>query len=378
MLYKRVLQEASTRKIKNIEEVINLITTSKNIIKKKNISYQTIYTQAKKDILDDIKKTLQINHHIGVAKQNGESVNEALLYNKNFELLSGTYEFIDNYTYYLSSNKLIDDLNKEAISIDRNIFKNFDSYLNYIKIFYFSILYIVFNYNNKELFEFLNNNKLFDVNISPNIQSTLLPQNFINLDLEFNILEWKYFYKDNLSPAQGELLYFTNGYSFGGSNQDIRYREKNLRSEDCMTSILKWIDAEKDFSNEELAEFSTLDLEKFYDTYNSVQKSKYYKILHNYLLPIKSFQEVSIGDIFAYREYDIQQNPDKTNHQHSLAGHTGVITSIDTDMKDFIHLSYSRHIPMEEGLIYTKENMKEYPQKKYFFFKYKRYLSNKK
>jgi hypothetical protein len=185
--------------------------------------------------------------------------------------------------------------------------------------------------------------------------------------LNFNIFEWKYFYKDEFSPNQGKLLYFTNGYTFGGSSEDVRYKLKKFRDEDCLTSILKWIGAEEDFDPTILQSFSTLDIEKYFDNYHNSQKSKFHDILSKYLIPISDFRQDKADYIFAYREYDIQSEPMKRNYKYSISGHIGVISKIVNHFS-FENISYSRHIPEVEGLVSSLENLKSNPHKKYMFF----------
>ena len=366
-ILKVVKGELLDRKIVSIDEVIKIICLAKELLKEFNISFYDIFDKVLIDLNEDIVKTINLNKYIFDHFDALVSLAYPLKYNKNFELLAGTLEFCKNYTHYIFSNDLVSDLEREKKSFERILFKGLDSYLNYIKIFYYSILNLILT---KEVFLFCNENKILNLDYSANIQSTILPKNIDIKNLNFNIFKWKYFYKDKLSPSQGELLYFTNGYAFGGSNEDYRYRSKTYRAEDCLTSILKWINAEKDFSVSALPSFSTLDIEKYFDSYNSSKKSKYYDILLKYLKPIHNFNEVKAGDIFAYREYDIQDEPLKRNYKYSMSGHIGVISKIVNNFS-FENLSYSRHIPEVEGLVTSLENLKTNPQKKYMFFRVK-------
>jgi hypothetical protein len=358
-------KELINRKLISIDEVKQIIILTKNILKTSNIHYYDIFNEVLKDLNNDIHNSLQLNEYIFSFSHELTPLTYPLKYNKNFELLSGILEFCKNYTHYLFSDELLDDLDNEKISINRVLFKGFDSYLNYIKIFYFTTLHLILK---DKLSRFFYDNNILNISLSPNIQTTLLPQNLDHNKIKFKLKKWKYFYHDKFSKAQGELLYPTNGYAFGGSNEDRRFASKKFRAEDCLTSILKWIDAEKDFTQNKLTEFSTLDIEKFYDSYNGQEKSQFHGILSNYITPIHNFDNVRAGDIFAYREYDLQNDPTKTNHKYSLCGHIGVISKM-IDNYSFEHISYSRRIPEVEGLVFSLENTKMHPHKKYMFFK---------
>jgi hypothetical protein len=358
-------RELTNRKLTSINEVRQIIILTKNILKISNINYYDIFNEVLKDLNNDIHNSFQLNEYIFSFSHELAPLTYPLRYNKNFELLSGTLEFCKNYTNYLFLDKLIDDLDDEKNSINRVLFKGFDSYLNYIKIFYFTILHLILK---DKLSKFLYENNILNISLSPNIQTTLLPENLDHNKIKFKLKNWKYFYQDKLSLTQGELLYLTNGYTFGGSNEDERFALKKFRAEDCLTSILKWIDAEKDFAPNKLTEFSTLDIEKFYDSYNCQKKSKFHDILSNYITPVNNFDDVRAGDIFAYREYDLQNDPIKTNYKYSLCGHIGVISKM-IDSYSFENISYSRKIPEVEGLVFSSENTKMHPHKKYMFFK---------
>ena len=78
-----------------------------------------------------------------------------------------------------------------------------------------------------------------------------------------------------------------------------------------------------------------------------------------------------LGDIFAYREYDIQNEPMKRNYKYSISGHIGIISKIVNHFS-FENISYSRHMPEVEGLVSSLENLKSHPHKKYMFFNTKR------
>ncbi|RST62524.1 hypothetical protein [Candidatus Aquarickettsia rohweri] len=362
--------ELLSRKTSSIDEVLKIIYLTKKLLKKSNINFYDIFEQVIRELHQDIVKTIELNEYIYNYSNKLAPLTYPLKYNKNFELLAGALEFCKNYTHYIFSDELVSDLEDEKKSFTRILFKGLDSYLNYIKIFYYSILNLVLK---KDLFAFCNENKVLNLDYSANIQSTILPKNLDVDKLNFNIFEWKYFYKDEFSPSQGELLYFTNGYTFGGSSENVRYKLKKFRDEDCLTSILKWIGAEEDFDPTILPSFSTLDIEKYFDSYNNSQKSKFQDILSKYMIPISNFSEAKVGDIFAYREYDIQSEPLKRNYKHSISGHIGVISEIVNSVS-FENISYSRHIPEVEGLVSSLENLKSYPHKKYMFFGLKNYM----
>lgn len=364
----KVIKELHDRKVDCISEIIKVVSRTRELLLELNICNQDIYKQALKDIEYDASNALKLNQYISRYAGQLSGLTYPLKVNKNFELLVGTLEFYKNYTHYLFADNLIEDLKKEMLSYERVLFKDWDSCFNYIKVFYYSVLILALDKDMGKLRAFFQNNELFNVNMSSNVQTTVLPCNIESKLLEFNLVNWKYYHRDELSPPQGELLYFTNGYAFGGSSEDLRYKDKKFRSEDCMTAVLRWIGAENEFSSQELVEFSTLEIEKFYDAYNSHKKSKFHYILSKYLTPIPALRNASIGNVFAYREYDVQNDQRKSNYQYSLVGHIGLVTNIAANFLEFQNISYARQIPEKEGLLFSKENMNANPHKKYMFF----------
>ena len=201
-------RELINRKLISINEVKQIIILTKNILKTSNIHYYDIFNEVLKDLNNDIHNSLQLNEYIFSFSHELTPLTYPLKYNKNFELLSGTLEFCKNYTHYLFSDELMNDLENEKNSVNRVLFKGFDSYLNYIKIFYFTILHLILK---DKLNSFLYENNILNVSLSPNIQTTLLPKNLNYNKIKFILKSWKYFYQDKLSPTQGELLYLVPG-----------------------------------------------------------------------------------------------------------------------------------------------------------------------
>ena len=70
-----------------------------------------------KDLNNDIQNSFQLNEYIFNFSNELTPLTYPLKYNKNFELLSGTLEFCKNYTHYLFSDKLIDDLDDDEEEI---------------------------------------------------------------------------------------------------------------------------------------------------------------------------------------------------------------------------------------------------------------------
>ena len=159
------------------------------------------------------------------------------------------------------------------------------------------------------------------------------------------MLESKYIYNES------ELLYFHNGYAYGGSTSDQKHKNKQYRAEDCLTSVIRWLRLEEKFNQNELLSFSTLDLEKFF--FSDI----YHPVISNRLQPLANFSKAKVGDLFLYREYDIQKCPDKNNYNYSIEGRIGFISEI-TSSNNFEHVSYTRNIPLTEDFsLHTRKHV---------------------
>jgi hypothetical protein len=185
----------------------------------------------------------------------------------------------------------------------------------------------------------LSASNIYDVNTAPTIQTTSLPDNLIISDINPKLNDWFYFYKDTTSPLQGELLIPTLGYQFGGSRYDPRYNNKFFKSEDCSSSISKWLNSPKIFS--------TYDMEVAYNItclnypINQCVESNSCPSVLKVLTPICNGileQNIFPNDVFTLRTT-------------SGGGHTGFITEIAVEC--FMGLAYGRDMSSIEGLGYS-------------------------
>jgi hypothetical protein len=232
------------------------------------------------------------------------------------------------------------------------------SVLNCLQTGLFSILHSSKGINNITFLTELSENNIYNINLSPTIQTTQLPAAINHTTIDPQFKDWIYFYSDSLSPPQGELMYFTLGYSFGGSRDDERYWNKIFRTEDCSSAMAKWTNAS--------LSFSTSHMEEVFDKDCHNSECAAVKAVMSPLS--KELASVNPGDIFIFRVYDIQADPEKINRANSKGGHTGVVTAIYSEENCFETLSYSRNMPQVEGLGYLKDCINLHPERKYMFF----------
>lgn len=171
---------------------------------------------------------------------------------------------------------------------------------------------------------------VFRVQESPIAQTTMLPEHVISSDIYPRLQDWLYFYKDEMSPEQGELLFTTLGYAYGGSRQDSRYHSKSLRAEDCSSAVAKWVGSKE--------AFSTYHMKQYYND-SCDMSDPYCKEVERTLLPFtRPFSEVTAGMIYVFAN----------------KGHTGIVAEIISN-ECFRSLSYNRDLPNIEGLGYGME-----------------------
>ena len=92
---------------------------------------------------------------------------------------------------------------------------------------------------------------IYNVDTSPVIQGTAMPEHFNDTFMP-DFKQWFFYYSDDKSPPQGELLVPTLGYAFGVSRPDPRYSTKIFKVKDCSSAMSQWLQA--------TVEFSTLDM----------------------------------------------------------------------------------------------------------------------
>ena len=103
-------EELINRKLLSINEVKQIIIFARTLLKNSNINHYDIFSATLQDLNIDICNSLQLNDYIFSFSNELAPLTYPLKYNKNFELLSGTLEFCKNYTHYLFSDELINDL----------------------------------------------------------------------------------------------------------------------------------------------------------------------------------------------------------------------------------------------------------------------------
>jgi hypothetical protein len=358
MLVNKALQELKARKKASLAEVIGFIKEVRAVIKDVGVDLNALHDEVLSEIGRDIDVSLRLNRYLDDNLSEANQLSYPLRHNKNFELFSGSLEFAKNYYCYLISERILQDLLVEIMSEKRVVCQRMDSYVGYIKIYFYNCLYLLMKKDVSILHNHLQKLRIFNPLHSPNIQGTLLP-NSENFKKAFaDCLDWKYFASDN----EGfELLYFSNGYAYGGSFFDDKYRDKEFKDEDCLTSLLKWLGCCHEFTKNELIEISTADLA---DCAAGDEQNLFFNRLMRYLQPVNDFSKVEKGDVFLYREY-----PNKESYPLlSIAGHVGIVYEVNGP-DCFSHISYSRRIPSIEGLVIEDEDMLMHPYKKYMFFK---------
>ena len=184
--------------------------------------------------------------------------------------------------------------------------------------------------------------KIYDVITSPLVKTTALPAGAIQQPLYRNFTQSIFFYKDSLSPEQGELMFFNLGYSFGGSRADSRYHDKEFRTEDCSSCVAKWTDSKHPFITSTMKLLVQDKKSCLQDTWCNYANTKFYSkgtSLNDNILP---------GDIYVFQK----------------GGHMGIVAGI-INSTCFESLTYSRVIPKQEGLGHDIECL---TTRDYFFF----------
>lgn len=179
---------------------------------------------------------------------------------------------------------------------------------------------------------------IYNISTSPVIQTAAFPVNFNVTKIDPRLDSWFYFYKDELSPSQGELLVPNLGYQLGGSRGDLRYADKAYAAQDCSSMLSHWTNASHKFTTlfmHNAYKATCLDYPKSIctDDPSCVSVLEVMTPICNGELQTNVFAD----DIFTLKHPQI-------------GGHTGIITEIAGDC--FLSLSDSRKIPDIEGLGY--------------------------
>ncbi len=341
-ILKIAIQEEENRRKSSYQELKKL----ELLVKTKNLH---------PDIIDTIKQIIELD--IGIITNSNNQIKQytdstfALKTNKLLEILECTKEILSHETDSILaiSGILLDfypieqhsrTILEGTIGEIGEIINNFGtSKPNCIQNTYITILRKVSEANSILDIKELASNDIYQVNHSPNIQTAKFPENFNYTDYS----NWFYYYSDELSPKQGELLLPNLGYAFGGSREDSRYFNKQFRTEDCSSSLAKWLGAQHAFST---ANMINWHVNYFSDNDNATNHGEYYESAKNTLTPInatitKNISYIPKGAVFAFR------------------GHTGLITNIYPEFSIIETLSYSRDMYKTEGFGYKNYTYSE-------------------
>lgn len=260
--------------------------------------------------------------------------------NKNAEILNCAHNFIAQHGFVTSWNQLMNiypmsEESKTWLKLHNNDHKG-TSAMNCVQ----AALYVTLTELN--VVQELKDAQIYDVRTSPLVQTTALPSKATNQPLYSNVKQSLFFYKDELSPSQGELMFFSLGYSFGGSRADSRYHDKEFRTEDCSSCVAKWTDSKYPFITSTMKLIVQDQKACSQDTWCCYANNKFYikgTDLNNSVLP---------GDIYVFQR----------------GGHMGIVANI-INSTCFESLTYSRVMPTQEGLGYNIDCLTE---RDYFFF----------
>lgn len=306
------------------------------LIKKINlyISSELKYKPPPIGILEQFARELKkISHDLRISDPPDNIITESLKSNKMQEIFMCAYSVI-------AQNSLI--TNWDALQTKYPLNSNSKTFLkgtgsdlkgtstlNCLQVAMFTTLYTYKNVSSiLEITEFYHHG-IYSLQSSPLIHTTALPTKIQKEDkLYSEVQNWIYFYKDFMSPMQGELMFFHLGFALRGSTEDSRYiYSKELKPEDASSAVAKWVGSP-------LA-YTTQYMKQLY--YN---KCSYLDIfcraaLHT-LAPLNGdFSAVKPGMIYMFAN----------------GGHTGVVTE-KINSTCFESLSYARNVPKVEGLGY--------------------------
>jgi hypothetical protein len=190
-------------------------------------------------------------HKLLIADNNSnQGASFAFKTNKLSEIFTCAKDVLNKYGLHQLLNKplmgKLEEKNTEGFSFETTN-KTSTSYLNCVQTTFLTTLSIIENKSNFQDLELFQKINSYNVETSPVVQTTKFPESYVptNYTLadgkNIDITKWFYYYKDDKSPTQGELLTPTLGYQFGGTRDDARYHAKELKSEDCSSAASKWI-----------------------------------------------------------------------------------------------------------------------------------------
>lgn len=195
-------------------------------------------------------------------------------------------------------------------------------------------------------------------NFEPNVDESALFHTSPLIPLA-GIEACSYYYKDDKSPAQGELLFPHSGYALGGMRGEQRHHNKIFGPQDCSSWVRHLCDIP--------VEFSTMHL--FYlweNTEDEWLKSEAARTLKNRLKPVsvKNISDIQPGYLYVHRAFNLTKDPSMSLTPGN-SGHTGIVHHIDSEGK-IIVLQYGRDMPTTEG--FSLWEAKPFPNRKIFYF----------
>lgn len=289
------------------------------------------------------KKLLELKNLVLNFTSSSQSLKDASFSfktNKNPETLECGYNFIKNHGFVLSWEELMQihpmpQNSKTWLGFHNNDHKG-TSAMNCVQ----AALYVTLTELGAT--QDIKDAEIYDVTTSPLVQTTTLPTGAIQQPLYKNLTQSIFFYKDSLSPEQGELMFFNLGYSFGGSRADSRYHNKELRAEDCSSCVAKWTESKYPFITSTMKLLVQDNKSCLEDTWCHYANTKFYSkgtSLNENILP---------GDIYVFQK----------------GGHMGIVVGV-INSTCFESLTYSRVMPKQEGLGYDIDCL---TTQDYFFF----------
>jgi hypothetical protein len=226
----------------------------------------------------------------------------ALNTNKNYEIFEGAKKLVENKLSTLAFSSLNDSFKMDPDTLTILGGKDGDvkdtSMLNFLQTALLTTLCVVKNATSLKDLEVLSSNGIYQVDSSPCIQATTLPIAF-KIEALSELKNWFYYYKDEKSPDQGELLIPILGYAYGGSRLDNRYKDKALKAEDCSSAVGKWLGLNTDISTAQMLQ-----------AYNDKAGNPEFSSLLKVASPLKNEEQVKSGDIFVFK------------------GHTGFVSKV--------------------------------------------------
>jgi len=354
MILRTATQEMEDRAINSVMYTNFLLDTTIDYIAKSAKGLEDIKNTTITALNHDIEMINKLNNYISSNSEVKAKATWPLKTNKNLELYNCAKDIIEQELDLIADDTYWDKYPVNALTptiLGGNATLDYKgtSLMNCFNTALFTILYSNTGANSIQKLKLAFTNSTTEIDISsPNIHSTKLPENINHAEVDPKFKNWIYFYQDELSPNQGELLSFTLGYSFGGSREDSRYHQtKYLKPEDCSSSVAKWVGS--------YLPFSTADMEQLF---KGDCNGDYCEAAKEVLRPITDgFKSVEKGDIYAFRT-------------STGGGHTGIVTDVYTEKNCFESHSYSRDMPKIEGLGYREECPEQYANRNYMFFEY--------